>query len=95
MLTYVNMTYTGTMLDSSSYKTLQNDVILMYNRSKRFHYQMMLHSSDHNQAFLLVEASSFFRLTRNNVLSSVRAPKDFSIVIILNSKVKYKIYLKS
>lgn len=75
------------MLDSSSYKIHQNDVIMKCNQSKRFHYQMKQHLLDHNQELLLIETSNFFHPTLKNVLSNVRVPKDFSILTISNPNV--------
>jgi len=90
--TYVNKTYMEIMLDSSSYKTHQNDVIPICNRSKRFHYRKRLRLLDHNRALLLVELSSSFHPTQSNVLSSERVPKDFSILAVSNPAAN-KIYL--
>lgn len=82
--------YMKITLDSNSYKIHQNDAIPNCNQSKRFHYQTKQHLLDHNQAFLLTEESNFFHPALSNVLSNVRVPKDFSILIILNSTIIIK-----
>lgn len=85
----------GILLDSSSYKTHQNDVVPMHSLSKRFRYRMKPHSLDHSQDFSLTEMSNSFHPILSNVLSTERAPKDFSISTVLNPEIIFCLFFNN